>query len=193
VNRPWWAPLLQWALWGILISVIMAWVARSRLRPRPDSAARRLAHPPSTLIIGIATFAFFAGIAVISNVYSNKTTTAWTTSVFLGLALLGLLVIADYFQARHEVSDEGMNYGRFTGTRGTLTWSEVAKVRYAPSMKWFRLETRSGEVARVSAMLVGLPEFARLVLAHAPPGAIDGNTLPVLQATAAGQPPSVWV
>ena len=138
------------------------------------------------------SFAFFAGIAVISNVYSNETTTVWTTSIFLGFAILSLLMIADYFQARHEVSDEGMNYGRLTGTRGILKWSEVANVRYAPGIKWFRLETRSGEVARVSAMLVGLPEFARLVLAHAPPGAIDGNTLPVLQATAAGQPPSVW-
>lgn len=42
-------------------------------------------------------------------------------------------------------------------------------------------------------MLVGLPEFARLLLAHVPPGAIEPGTLPVLDATAAGRPPSVWV
>jgi hypothetical protein len=59
-------------------------------------------------------------------------------------------------------------------------------------MKWFRLETASGEVARLSAMLVGLPELAGLLLVHAPPQAIDAETLAILEATAGGHPPSVW-
>jgi hypothetical protein len=59
-------------------------------------------------------------------------------------------------------------------------------------MKWFRLETRTGAVARISAMLIGLPEFARLLLAHAPADAIPPETLLVLEATAAGNPPPVW-
>jgi hypothetical protein len=59
-------------------------------------------------------------------------------------------------------------------------------------MKWFRLETQSGDVARISAMLIGLPEFARLLLSHAQPHAIDAETLLILQATADGNPPSVW-
>ena len=37
-----------------------------------------------------------------------------------------------------------------------------------------------------------LPTFAQLVLAHAPPQSIEKNTLPVLQITAEGNPPSVW-
>jgi hypothetical protein len=41
-------------------------------------------------------------------------------------------------------------------------------------------------------MLVGLPEFARLLLAHVPSRAIEAQALPVLEATAAGDPPSVW-
>ena len=59
-------------------------------------------------------------------------------------------------------------------------------------MKWFRLETKSGEVARIFSMLMGLPEFARLLLEHTPEDAIDHDTLPVLQATAGGDAPSVW-
>lgn len=62
----------------------------------------------------------------------------------------------------------------------------------APALKWFRLETRSGKVARVSAMLIGLPDFARLVLRYAPADAIEPDTLPVLRATAEGNPPPIW-
>lgn len=41
-------------------------------------------------------------------------------------------------------------------------------------------------------MLMGLPEFARLLLAHAPREALEPETLRVLQETAEGRPPSVW-
>jgi hypothetical protein len=50
------------------------------------------------------------------------------------------------------------------------------------TMKWFRLEGQSGDVARISAMLIGLPEFARVLFAHTPPGVIDAETLPTLEA-----------
>jgi hypothetical protein len=50
-------------------------------------------------------------------------------------------------------------------------------VRYTPLMKWFRLETQSGNVARVSVMLMGLPEFAGLLLQNAPQGAIAAGTV----------------
>ena len=59
-------------------------------------------------------------------------------------------------------------------------------------MKWFRLESRSGIVVRLSVMLMGLPVFAQLLLSRAPREAIEKNTLSILQATAEGNPPSVW-
>ena len=101
-------------------------------------------------------------------------------------------MVADYCLGHHHLSEEGLSYGRLTGRRGYLRWADLRRVKYAPAMKWFRLETQSGDVARISAMLIGLPEFARLLLAHAPPHAIDGETLVILQATADGNPPSVW-
>ena len=186
-----WPPVIRWGVWLVLMMVVMGWVARSRLRARPTANAHRLAHPPSTLIIGLVVFTFFAGIAVVSNVYANQTTSVFTTAVFVGFAALALWLLADYFAGRHEVSDDGMNHGSVTGRR-QVTWAEVSGVRYSPAMKWFRLQTRSGRVARVSAMLVGLPEFARLVLEKVPADAIEPETRPVLVATAAGHPPSVW-
>jgi hypothetical protein len=41
-------------------------------------------------------------------------------------------------------------------------------------------------------MLIGLPEFAHLLLRHAPAESIDEETEEILRATAAGNPPAVW-
>ena len=101
-------------------------------------------------------------------------------------------MILDYFMAKHQVAEDGLTYRKLVGTRKYLRWSDLRDVRYAPVLKWFRLETRSGDVARISVMLMGLPEFARLLLEEAPEDAIDSGTLRILQATAEGKPPSVW-
>ncbi len=78
------------------------------------------------------------------------------------------------------------------GGGGHLTWTDVRKLRYSQSAKWFRLELRDGRVVRISAMLQGLPEFAAAALAHVPPEAIDSETRLVLEATATGDLPRIW-
>jgi len=120
------------------------------------------------LIAGAACFLFFAGLAVVSNVVPNETTTWWTTSIFVGFAM-----------ADHQVSQDGLAYSKLAGTRKYLRRSYLRDVRYAATMKWFRLETRSGDVAR-------------LLLENAPGAAIESRTLDILQATAQGNPPSLW-
>jgi hypothetical protein len=192
MNHDWFISMVQWSVWGVAMTLVMGWIARSRHRARPVDQATRLAHPPSTLIIGIVGVAFFAGTAIASNLWPNETVTVWTTLCFTGFALLSLPMVADYFFARHDVSDEGMQYGRMTGQRGALRWTEVRLVRYGSMMKWFKLELQSGTCVRVSAMLMGLPQFASLVLSHVQASAIDEPTRAVLEATAAGNPPNVW-
>ena len=149
-------------------------------------------HPPSTLIIGLACFLFFAGIAVVSNVFANATTTWLTTTVFVGFALLALPILGDYFAARHEVFEEGLRYGRLFGSGGHIRWADLKSVRFSAAMKWFRLESQSGTVLRISVMLMGLPVFAQLLLVHTPREVIESSTLPILRMTAEGNPPSVW-
>jgi len=94
-NRFW----LQWMLWGLLMSLVMGWVARSRGRPGHVGSHPRLQHPTSTLVIGLAGFLLFTAIAVISNVFANATTSWKTTTVFVGFALLALPILGDYFAA----------------------------------------------------------------------------------------------
>jgi hypothetical protein len=152
-----------------------------------------MVQPVSILIVGLVGFAFFAGIAVISNIFWNKTSTWWTTCTFIGFALLSSVVVYGYFVEEHEVSEEGLTYTSFAGIKKFLRWSDLRAVRYAPYMKWFRLETNSGSIARVSVTVTGLPEFARLLMQKAPKASIDAETVNVLRATSAGDPPGVWV
>ena len=64
------------------------------------------------------------------------------------------------------------------------------QIIWLPSEKG--LESQSGVVVRLSVMLMGLPVFATLLLARARSDAIDPETRLILQATAEGNPPSVW-
>lgn len=188
----WWEPILKYAFGVIAMTLVMGWIAGSRMKKRKSIESNCLRHPPSTLVFAVIAFVFFGGIAILSNVYANRTTTWWTTTLFVALASASLVSILDYFVARHEMSESGMSYGRLCGPKRSLRWSELRNVRYAPFMRWFRLETTNGEVARISSMLMGLPEFARLVLRHAPPESIEEDTLSRLRATANGNPPPVW-
>lgn len=191
-SHEWWVPILKGAVWIVAMTIVMGWIARSRTKDRKNKYPNTLTPPRSLLIIGLICFLVFGGVAVFSNVYSNGTETWWTTAGFAGVALAGLAIVFDYVIARHQLSESGLCYGRWFGSRRRLQWSELRTVRYAPLMKWFRLEAASGEVARISAYLTGLPEFARLVLKHAPSDSIEEETLSILQATADGNPPPVW-
>jgi hypothetical protein len=72
MGQPWWVPAVQWTIWGIVMTVVMGWVAKSRLKTRSPSDLQQLIHPPSTLIIGVVVFLFFAGIAIVSNVFPKN-------------------------------------------------------------------------------------------------------------------------
>jgi hypothetical protein len=191
-TQPWWAPVLQWGLWAVLMTIVMGWLAHTRSHPRAAGEAHTLAHPRSTLVIGLICGGFFLALAVLSAVFPNKTGSPLVTLFFLAFAVLGLPLVLDYRNARHTLTPDGLRYGRMLGNGGMLRWAEVRRVHYSEAAKWFRLELAAGEIVRVSAMLKGLPEFAAAVLAQVPPAAIDPDTRAVLQATAHGELPRIW-
>ena len=119
---------------------------------RPAASARRLHHPISTLIIGVAGFLLFAAIALVSNVFANSTTSWWTTAIFVGFALLALPILPDGTShtpgdgkscGRAESPAQSLP-GRATGERvaGVLLGSRAAssilmKRHHFPSVKHF--------------------------------------------------------
>jgi len=191
-DKPWWATVLQWTLWAVAMSLIMGWLGRTRLKSRPPAQASTLSHPVSTLLIGSLCFLLFISLAIISNVIPNKTSTWWTTAIFVGFAAMSAPLILDFFIARHHVSSEGLAYTKLTGAQRYLRWADLLHVRYSPTMKWFVLKSSTGDVARISVMLMGLPVFARELLQSAPAAAIDPATTHILRETAEGRPPTLW-
>jgi hypothetical protein len=157
---------------------------KGQMKERTAEESRLLRLPRVVLIIGLTCFLGFSALEFASNIFSNKTTTVWTTVAFLGFALLGLYLVAGYFLERHEVSEHGLTFGRVFRKQGYLSWVEVCSVRYSRDMNYFRLETHMGSVARISTLFMGLPEFAKLVLANVPLETIEPGTLPVLKAIA---------
>lgn len=175
--------------WIVVSVLVLWWLGASRVKP---AAARpgQLFDPPATLVAALLGLAGAGGAAFA--LHDALAPPLWIDVALAVAALLSLVLVADYAFSRHSVSDDGLRYGSLTGQRGELRWSELRRVTYAPIWKWFRLETESGKVARISAMNAGLPEFARLLLARTPADAIDPKALSVLQATAEGKLPSLW-
>jgi hypothetical protein len=174
------------------MSVVMGWLARTRTSPRQTSQASSLAHPRSTLVVGLICAGFFLTLAVWSALLPNTTGSPLISLFFLAFAALGVPLVLDYLNARHTLTPDGLAYGRMLGAGARLRWAEVRSLRYSEAAKWFRLELADGRVVRISAMLRGVPEFAAAVLAQVPPGAIDTDTLAVLRATSQGELPRVW-
>lgn len=191
-TRPWWSYALQWGLWAVAMGAVMGWMARSRDAAPPAGSAGRLVHPKSTLIIGVVGTVFFVMLAVLAAVFPGKTGSLAVSAAFAGFAALNALLLLEYRNARHELLPDGMRFGGLLRRGGTLRWSELRRISYSESMKWFVLELGDGRLVRISVMVTGLPEFARAVLAQVPPAAIDAATRAVLERTAAGDPPSVW-
>ncbi|MDH0867652.1 hypothetical protein [Mitsuaria sp. GD03876] len=153
-----------------------------------------LRHSATTLAVGTVSAAFFFWLAAVSfTTGRHPAATIGTTLCFVALGLMALPMVLDYFLARHEVDDDRLDFGRRLGGRGTMRWVEVRRVRFSPTMKWFVLEDGAGAKARIAAGLSGLPEFARLALAHVPADALDKKTRKLLVDASLGRRPRVWL
>ena len=154
----------------------------------------QLRLPITSPVIGALSAAFFFWLAAVSfTTGKHPAATLGTTLCFIVLGLMALPMVADYFFARHLLSDDAIDFGRRFGGRGVMRWSEVQRIRFSPTMKWFVLEDRSRRKARISASLNGLPEFARIALARTSPEALDPKTRRLLSEASLGRRPRVWL
>ncbi len=192
-SRPLWSHALQWTVWGIVMSLVMGWLGKTRLRePERTADGVVLRNPASMLVIGLLCVIFFFGAAVASLLAIKHGEGLKIFFAFSAFALLGLPLVADYYRDHHEVGARGLHYQTTFGGAGSASWNDLVKVRYSQGMKWFRLELRNSKVVRISAMMIGLADFAKLLLEHAPAADIDPATRQILEQTAAGNPPRVW-
>ncbi len=187
MGQDFWISLLKYALFAGGMFLFSKWINNSRkAKSKNDSKIR---YPKSSLILGLLGFGFFAGIAIISNVYSNETVTWITTSVFCGFASLGLIPVFMYFFVYYELSDEGL-VSKMVWKHKYIKWSEIKRVKYHKT-GYFRVKAKDGETIDISVFLVGLPTFAQLLLKHSTPEVIEANSLDIIEATAQGILPDV--
>jgi hypothetical protein len=191
-ERPWWTLVIQWGLFFVLMSLVMGWLARSRQRPRLPNEQPILEYPRSVLIVGLVCSGLFVALALCVLLFPGETGSPLIALFFLGFALLGVPLIAEYVRVRHQVEPGGLRYQTLSGKRGFLQWAYITRIRYSEGAKWFRIDGTNGEVIRISAMLTSLPEFARAALQGVARERIDAKTMHILESTAAGAPPSVW-
>jgi hypothetical protein len=180
MQTSWLMTTLGVILWIVVMAVTMRWLSRSRLRLRPPTEARQLVQPRGILIVGVVGTLFFAGSLIGAMMWADTSAPIWPYLVFASLVLLSLYLVADYYNARHELSVDGMHYGRALGQRGTFCWDEVEYIDFNKRMNWYRIGLRSGITVRISGTLMGLPEFARTVLRHASTAQIESGTCAML-------------
>jgi hypothetical protein len=153
-----------------------------------------LRPPMSSLVIGTISAAFFFWLAAVSFMTGTHPAATFGTALCFGvLGLMALPMVADYFFARHQVSEDSIDFGRRFGGRGVMRWSDVRRIRFSPTMKWFVLEDVSRRKARIATSLIGLPDFARIALAQAAPDALDPKTRRLLSEASLGRRPRVWL
>lgn len=174
------------------MALVMGWLTLSRQHARPPEEQSVLRHPRSTLVVGVVCSGFFLALAVLSSLFPGKDGSPAISLLFVGFACLGAPLIVEYYRVVHHLEEGGIRYSPLISTPGFLPWSDIKSVRYAPSLKWFRIEGRDGRIIRVSVMLMGLPEFARAVLSEVPGSRIDPAARGLLERTAEGHPPSIW-
>lgn len=188
----WLSGLAQGLAWIVSMTLLMRWLARSRHRPRPAASSNRLQHPPGVLAVGAIGMLFFVGVMVAASIWPDDGVNVWFYGFFAGMAMMSLYIVTDYYHARHDVSEEGMDFGRPDKRRVVFRWTDVQGIGFSKMWNWFRIELRSGEVVRVSGMMMGLPAFATQVLRQVPAARIDSDALDLLRNAANDRLPPVW-
>jgi hypothetical protein len=185
-NREWWVALLP-ALGAMFPGLITALATTSRKR-KADALLHpgRMQHSPALLAVGMVVLALF--LTLVGSLFYEMGSSDPLLDAATGVCLLlGVLILLEYFRSWHDLTADGLEFGRLLGPRGSLMWRDVTRLSYSRGMRWFRIETAAGQVARVSAMLSGVPGFARTALAQVPSYAIDASTREVLEARAQGE------
>jgi hypothetical protein len=151
-----------------------------------------LTHPKSMLAPAVAGIAVALVFDALAHLVGTRRDAALMNSMVLGAALLSLPLILEYRNARHELTAGGMRFGRMLGGGGVFRWSDVKRLSFSNTAKWFRIDLHDGRVARISAMSLGLAAFARAALEGAPVSSIEDEARTLLERTAAGSPPPIW-
>jgi tetratricopeptide (TPR) repeat protein len=177
---------LKKVFFAVAVFVVIAFLIWCDHKDRVAAYAnkRLMRMPRSFLLVGLAGAIGFGYVAW-EGFWSAYV--PWRSDGFVAPALFTTLALFLFIQCltvRHELLADGAVFRRFGGRKVSMKWAELRSIRYGAFMKWFRLESSSGVVVRVSTSMMGLEPFARALLVHAEHAIADEHTRSVLEGMA---------
>src|SRR5436305_7026119 len=95
-ERPWWSIGLQWAVWLIVMGLVMGWVSRSRSR-RKSADPGHMELPTSYGVIAVICTLVFATITILFSRYRKPDQDDFRIGfVFIGFCALGAVMTYHY-------------------------------------------------------------------------------------------------
>jgi tetratricopeptide (TPR) repeat protein len=166
---------------GILaVIVFFVWLEQT---DRAAAAAndRLMRYPRHHVFVGAAAGVGFGYVAWLGfwNSYLPLREDGFVVPSFF--VALGLGLVISSLTVRHELLADGALFRRFGGRKVHMKWADLRSIRYVTFMKWFRLESKSGSVVRISESMTCMQPFARAVLAHADAAIADIKTRGALE------------
>ena len=163
------------------------WFSRSRSAPVAGPPGT-MTYPTSVLVLSGLSLLLFGGLLLASLIWPDSDLEhAWIIpALFAGFVAMSGWSVATCINGRYVAAPEGLLYRTWRGRERLFRWRDLYRVSYNRSMRWFVLEDVSGEKARVSAYMRGLPTFARRLLTGTPERAIAPRDREVIQHTAMG-------
>lgn len=186
--RAWWTYPLQAVLWASAMGLLMRWMVRSRVAPT-NAPAQELRYSKPVMAIGIVGLALaFAGAF-----FAPITTTRdwFVKAFFVAFGVPCAYLVVDYARSSFRVGAEGLEFCVPLQGSGLLRWSELERVSWSSSLKWFVLRS-ANRTLRIPVALYGLPVFARTLLEHVSSERITPDARLLLERTAQGSPPAPW-
>ena len=173
------------------MTVVTAWLARSRMRPAVQTATgTELRNPSSVLVIGVVVGGFFGALAVLA--YGSRTGGPGIALFFGLFALLGVYLIYAYLTDWNEVRPDGVAFKAIGRGKQLARWDEIVKITYTAWAQWFVLTLRDGTRFRLSMLVVGIPIAADALLRHVDHGVINKEALEMLERASRGDLPRLW-
>jgi hypothetical protein len=190
-DRPWWAAVLQWTLWAVAMSLVMAWLARSRMRPAAQSrSGTELRNPTSVLILGVVCSGFFGALAAWS--YGSPSGGPRIALFFVLFALLGVYLIYAYVTDWNEVRSDGVAFKSVRRGMRFAAWDEIVEITYTGWAQWLVLRLRDGTRFRLSMLVVGAQIAADALLRNVEGDVINKDAREMLERASRGDLPRLW-
>jgi len=179
--------ILQWAIWGVVMILFFAVIARARRKNLSSQNGNRLTLPVYFFGVGIVVFLLFSGMAAIAIAVPTSGASSGTKMGLIGLSLLSAIIVLANLVVKHVYDDTKIVYTTIVGKRKILQWSEISEITYNPAAGWFVIRDSRNRKFRFPKELKGIAAFAGKSVVMVDKRSIDEKALGELRKLQSGK------